>query len=359
MKIKHLLRLISPSRRSILGLDLSSVSIKMLELSVDGSSFCLESYGAAALPPNTYNGDRINDIDALAHSIKTLFALLKPNSKQVVLAVPDTAIITKVLQIHEGLTDREIEEYILIEAATFIPYPMNEINLDFDVLGSVGKNTSLLEVLVVASRTEHVLLRVEAVRRAGLDVLVVDVASYAMARAVRQATNHLSITTHNKLLIIMDVNEKSTHLMVFQGTKLVYSREEPIGGVAFINAVATYFDMNLDVLGDVSTEYEELVLALFKKDVLVWIKRALHFYYATSNGGGVDHILLIGSLATFPGLTHLIQDELAVLTKVANPFSSMYFGKKCSSDSINNHASGFMLASGLALRGIESYADTH
>jgi type IV pilus assembly protein PilM len=180
------LKLLKPKHRSILGIDISSSAVKILEISGSGEDICVEGYGREEIPASALEGNMIKDVDVVANCIKKLVERLRFTSKNVALAVPDSAVISKVVQINEGLTDLEMEELVVIEADKYIPYPIDEINLDFEVLGHSAKSSSLLDVLIVASRAENVNTRVEAAHRAGLEPKIVDVESYAVERSVQQ-----------------------------------------------------------------------------------------------------------------------------------------------------------------------------
>lgn len=358
-RISRLLKLFQPKHRSILGIDITSAAVKMLEISGNGETLCVENYGREVLPPHALDGNVIKDVDAVALCIKKLFDRLQTQCKQVALAVPDAAIISKIVQINDGLNDEDMEELIIIEADKYIPYPIDEINLDFEILGPSEKNRSMLDVLIVASRAENVNNRVETVTRAGLDVLVVDVESFAVERAAQQLAKDLPAAGQDKTIAIIDIGANYTHLFVLHGMKLIYSRDEKFGGMQLIEAIAAHYKMTVEqaVLakeqGMLPADYEAQVLAPFKENILVQIKRTMHFFYSASQEEDVDYILLAGGLARLPGLVNSIQDKLGVTATVANPFSNMSSGKKAHLDSINNDAPSLMVACGLALRNIE------
>lgn len=333
--------------------------MKILEFSGSGDQLCVEGYGREPLPSDALDGNVIKDTEAVANCIKKLCERAKLNCKQVALAVPDSAVISKIVQINDGLNDAEMEELVIIEADKYIPYPIDEINLDFEILGHSTKNSAMLDVLIVASRAENVNSRVEAIARAGLEARVVDVESYAVERAAQQLTNELPAGGQDKIVAIIDIGANYTHLFVLHGMRLIFSREEKFGGMQLIEAIAEYYKMTPEQAlaakneGALPPNYETEVLEPFKEMILLQIKRTLQFFYSTSQHGFVDHILLAGGLARQPGLVTLIQEQLGVTTTVANPLSHMSLGKMVHLDSINNDAPSLMVACGLALRHIE------
>jgi type IV pilus assembly protein PilM len=353
------LKLFKPKHRSILGIDISSFAVKILEISGSSGELCVEGYGYELLPSKALDGNVIKDIDAVADCIKRVIAKSKLSSKQVALAVPDSAVISKVVQLNDGLTDQEMEELVVIEADKYIPYPIDEINLDFEIQGHSAKNSALLDILIVASRAENVNSRVEAVTHAGLETKVVDVESYAVERAAQLLAKDLPAAGQDKIVPIIDIGASYTHLFVLNNMKLIFSREEKFGGMQLIESIAERYNMTLEEAflakneNTLPDDYESLVLEPFKEMVLLQIKRTLQFFYSTSQHSFVDHILLAGGVARQPGLAALIQEQLNVPTTVANPLSSMSIGKNVHVDSLNIDAPSLLVACGLALRNVE------
>lgn len=333
--------------------------MKILEISGSGEELCVEGYGRELLPPNALDGNVIKDIELVSACIKKLCDRSRLTCKQVALAVPDSAVISKIVQINDGLNDQEMEELVVIEADKYIPYPIDEINIDFEILGHSAKNSAMLDVLIVASRAENVNSRVEAVSRAGLEAKVVDVESYAVERAAQLLAKELPAGGQDKIVAIVDIGANYTHLFVLHGMRLIFSREEKFGGMQLIESIAEHYNMTPDQAlnakeqGTLPADYETEVFEPFKEMVLLQIKRTLQFFYSTSQHGFVDHILLAGGLARQAGLANLIQEQLGVTTSVANPLSYMSLGRMVNLESINNDAPALMVACGLALRNIE------
>ncbi len=354
-----MLELFKPKQRSILGIDISSSSIKILEISGSGGELCVEGYGRELLPPNALDGNVIKDIEAVTNCIKKLLVKARLSCKKVALAVPDSAVISKVVQINDGLNDEEMEELVVIEADKYIPYPIDEINLDFEILGHSAKNSAMLDILIVASRAENVNSRVEAVNRAGLTVTIVDVESYAVERAAQQLAKELPAGGQDKIVAIIDIGSRFSHLFVLHGMKLIFTREEKFGSIQLVEAIAEHYQMTYQQALDARAQrtlpddYDSEVLEPFKETLLLQVKRTLQFFYSTSQHGFVDHILLAGGLARHSNLDALIQEQLGVITTVANPFSQMCFSEKVDLEAVTNDAPSLMVACGLALRNIE------
>lgn len=293
---------------------ISSTSITILEISGSPNQYCVEGYGHMQLPKP------YSDIDIVAHAIKTLLSSSGLLSKQVVLAIPDSCVISKIIQISIYTRKQDIEEWVILEAEKHIPYPMNEINLDFHIIGPSIDNPALLDVLIVAARTEHVELRIETLRRAGLAVRIIDIESYAIERAACLWTGELSLLNQEKHSVLFDINESVMYCFVFYGEKIIFSRE--------------------DRLDDWHDFY----------GLLQQMQRAMQFFYSSFSHAFIGQMILAGSMPTLDSLKQFLQLHLEIPINIANPFVEMRFVNNNLRDLIEKDAPKLMVACGLALR---------
>lgn len=351
-----MLKLFKPKSRSIIGIDITSSSVKVLEISSTDNKYRIEGYGAEPLPANAIEGNTVKDIEAVAMCIKRVLSKAHLSGKHAVVAVPDSAVISKVVQINDGLNDAEIEELIVMEADKYIPYPIDEINIDFEVLGHSPKNSAMLDVLIVASRAENVGSRVEAVTRAGLEAKIVDVESFAVERAAHLLAKELPAQGQDKIVAVIDIGTLYTHLFVLHGMKIIFTREEEFGGKQLIDSIAAQYQVSFEQAALMKAEvnlpenYEEEVLAPFIEMILLQVKRTLQFFFSTSHHGFVDHIILAGGVARLPNLAGLVQEKTGIPTSVADPLHEMDFGKHVNRDEVVSQAPSLLVACGLALR---------
>lgn len=354
-----MLNLFKSQHRSILGIDISSTSVKILELSKNGEQYCIEGYGRATLPEKAMEGNTIKDVDAVAGCIKKLLISANFNCKLAACAVPESSAISKIIQINDGLTEQEIEEVVIIEADKYIPYPIDEINVDFNVIGPSTKNSAMVDVLIVASRTENVSNRVEVMNRAGLEARVVDVESYAVERACQLLKTDLPAGGEKKNIAVIDIGAAYTHLFILHGMKIIFSREEEFGGKQLIDAVVEHYGMSSQEAltaieqGTLPEDYMIEVLQPFTELILLQVKRALQFFFSTSHYTFVDHIILAGGIAKLPKIAQLLQEHINIPTSIANPLAKMSLSKKVNREIIENDSPMLMVACGLALRQIE------
>lgn len=340
----------------MLGIDISSSSVKILEISKAGDQYCVENYARGTLPENAMEGNAIKDIDAVAACIKQIVASKSFSSKKVALAVPESAAISKVIQINDGLNMQEMEEVVLTEAEKYIPYPIEEINVDFNIIGVSAKNSAMLDVLLVASRAENVSNRAEVITQAGLIPEIVDVESYAVERAAQLLKPELPAGGEKKNIAIIDIGTAYTHLFVLHDMKIIFSREEEFGGKQLIDEVMQKYNLkrqeaiNAIEQGSLPADYSDEILQPFKELILLQVKRAMQFFFSTTHYTFVDHIILAGGVAKLPGIAQLLQEHINIPTSIANPFAHMGLVKSLDRKLLTDDSPMLMLACGLALR---------
>lgn len=351
-----MLKLFKPKNHSMVGIDISSYSIKVLEITHVDDKFQIKGYGCERLPAKAFEGNTVKNIDAVAACLKRALLKAKITSKIAVLAVPDAAVISKIVQINKGLTESEIEALIFIETDNHFPYPIDEISVDFEVMGPSVNNPAMLDVLVVASRTVIVNSLVEVVNRAGLEAKIVDVESYAVERVAQLLTRDLPADGQDNLVAVIDIGAIFTHLLVLQGMKIIFNREEEFGSKQLINEIASHYGLCFEEATVMKTEgklpedYESAVLQPYMEMILLQIKRALQFFYSTSLHGSVDHIILAGSMDLLPNLAELVREKTGIATCIANPFQGMSFAKHLNHEQMKYEGPSLMVACGLALR---------
>jgi type IV pilus assembly protein PilM len=329
-----------PKYRSILGVDLSPTAVKVVEISCQGDKPCIESYGYENLPPNVIETTIIKDIDALAYCTQKLCAHINTSTKSAALAVPDSTVISKTIQIAAGLNEAELENLIFIEADNFLSYPADPINIDFSILGPSNKHPGMLDVFLVASRTENVHRRMEALLRAGLEAKIVDVESYAIARIVAQQLAK-DIPDQNKLIAVIDINFLFIHFLILDNGKSVFTREESFNAQQWVDVSHQQPERNSQPI-EMFRPFIDMIISQ--------VKRFLQYFFAANHYDFVEHIFLAGELARLTELASLIEKETGIPTSVANPFKHFAVSNKLNLARLTNLAPSFLLACGLALR---------
>ncbi|NVZ10211.1 pilus assembly protein PilM [Allochromatium humboldtianum] len=347
----------------LLGIDISTTAIKLIELSRTATTpvprFRVEHYAVEPLPGTAIVEKRIVEHEVVGDGIRRALARSGAKTKRAAVALAGAAVITKVINLPAALKDAEMESQIQLDADQYIPYPLEEVNLDFSVLGPSPSDPALVEVLLAASRRENVDDRISVLEIAGLTPLVVDVEAYAMEHACSMFLDGKGDGKEAPILGVVDVGASTTTLHVFSEGRIMYTREQNFGGRQLRDEVQRRYGLTDEQSaqkirdGDVADTYEIEVLNPFKEALAQQIGRALQFFYSGTTFSRVDRILLAGGSAGIPGVDALVEERLRIPATVANPFSQMSFAPRVNSKSLMREAPGMMVAVGLALRGFD------
>lgn len=348
-------------KTSFIGVDISATAIKMVELSAIGKQqFRLDGYANVTLPKGVISDGNINDLVQVADTMRSAWRLLGSRSRQVVLALPTAAVISKRVIMPAGLREEDLELQVESEANQYIPFPLEEMNLDFQVLGPIGKNTDEVEVLIVAAKKEKIDDRVAVAEEAGLKVSIVDVESYATETAYRQLVKQLPQHNKKTVTMMLDIGAHVTHINVMVGTQSVYAREQAFGGAMLSQEIQRRFGLSPEESeiakrqGGLPDSYEEEVLQPFLQNLASEAARAISFFTNSTQYNKVDHVLLAGGVSATAGLAALIEQKAGVHTLVANTFQGMTLANKIKASQLETDAPALMIACGLALRGVDA-----
>lgn len=344
--------------RAVVGLDISSTSVKLLELSRHGDRYRVETYAVRALPPNAVVEKNINDLEAVAEVIKAMVKQSKTKLKHAAVAVAGSAVITKVIDMPAGLSDDAMETQISLEADQYIPFPLEEVAIDFEVQGPSPRNAEQVEVLLAACRRENVEMRANVLELADLIPEKVDVEAYTMERAFELISEQLE-DQDGQVVAVIDVGATMTTLSVLVDGKTVYTREQLFGGKQLTEEIQRRYGLSMEEAGlakkqgGLPDDYESEVLGPFKEAVVQQVTRSLQFFFSASQYNDVDYIILAGGVASMDGLVALIEEKLGTQTIVANPFASMSVSSRVNAVALANDAPSLMIATGLAMRSFD------
>jgi type IV pilus assembly protein PilM len=354
-----LAELFKPKKPPVLGLDISSTAIKLLELGKSGDRMRVESYAVEPLPPNSVIEKNIADVEAVGEAIKRAVKRSGSRTKNAAAAVAGSAVITKTIAMPSTLSEDEMEQQIQLEADQYIPYPLEEVNLDFEVLGPTENDPERVDVLLAASRSENVDVRVAAIELAGLKPRIIDVEAYAMENAFAMLAPQLPEQGIDQTIAVIDVGATMTTLNVMHDLKSIYTREQVFGGKQLTEEIQRRYGLSYEEAGMAKRQgglpdnYVPEVLEPFKDAMAQQVSRSLQFFFSSSQYSAVDHIVLAGGSAMIPGIDEMIADRLGVHTSIANPFSNMTLASRVKAQSLSNDAPALMIACGLALRSFD------
>jgi len=347
--------LFKPRAPAVVGIDISSTAVKLLELSRSDRGYRIESWAVEPLPADAIRDKLIGDVDAVGNAVKRVLERSGCKLKHAAASVAGSAVITKILTLPSGLSDDDLEGQVQVEAGQFIPYPLDDISLDFHVLGNRG--TEMVDVVMAACRTETVDARVAALELAGLSMKVVDVEAFAIARAAEQLPA-IQQAAGDSVTAVFDIGATTTTMIVLREGRLVYTREHAFGGRALVDDVQRRYGLSLDEAQtairsrSLPESYAEDVLPGFRHNVAVQIGRLLQYFYAGSEFSRVDQIVVAGGTASLPELAPAISAEIGVPTHAGNPLANMSRASRVPVRAVEEGAS-MMIACGLALRSFD------
>ena len=342
-----------------LGIDISSTSVKLLELSSSKGRYRVENYAVEPLPPNTVVEKNITDVEGTAEAVSRVKNRCKSGTSDAAVAVAGSAVITKTIEMDGALSEDEMESQIRVEADQYIPYPLDEVSMDFEVQGVSENSPEKVEVLLAACRTETVDVRVDVLELAGLSAKVVDVEAYAMERAFGLMEDTLTHGEANQTVAILDIGATMTTLSVLHDSKTIYTREQLFGGRQLTEEIQRRYGLSLEEAGlakkqgGLPDDYETEVLEPFKDAIVQQVSRSLQFFFSSSQYNDVDFIVLAGGSSSIAGLDELIQDRVNMPTVIANPFTSMSVASRVNAAALSSDAPSLMIACGLALRSFD------
>jgi type IV pilus assembly protein PilM len=352
--------LFNESTPPLIGVDISTSAVKMVELS--GSSkgtYRLEAYSIASIPKDAIVDGNVTGLEQVSDAVKLAWKLLGSREKRAALALPSAAVITKKVLMAADLRETDMEAQVEAEANQYIPFPLEEVNIDFQIIGAAPNNPDEVEVLIAAARKEKIEDRVAAAEDAGLKVTVMDVDTYATEAAYRMVANQLPNGGKDQTVMIVDIGAVMMHINVLHDNKSVYIREQSFGGGQLTQEIQRRFGLSVEEAeiakrkGGLPESYENEVLQPFMQSMSTEVARALQFFTSSTQYNRVDHIVLAGGCAAIPTVDVMVQDRTQVNTIVANPFQSMSLGSRVKQQQVAIDAPALIIACGLAMRGVD------
>lgn len=351
--LKSLLKRQAPP---MVGIDIGSNAIKAVLLVKTDSGYRLEGVAQLPVPKGAVVDHEIQDIEAVGSVIKTLRKRFPRKFNQAALAVSGSSVMTKVVYMDGTLSEQELEDQIRIEADNLIPYPLDEVSLDFEVIGPNRSDSARVDVLLAASRTENIEARAGAVKQGGFDARVVDIEGYALGRAAELIAAQLAQGAASKVVAFVDIGANMTTFSFVVNGEVVYTREQVFGGEQYTQSIASYYGMepgeaeNAKLAGELPRNYNFEVLAPFQTSLLQQLRRTIQIFCTSSGHDKVHSVVLCGGTARLEGIVQLLNEELGVNTLIANPFQGMEIADGIASDALTGDAARYMVACGLALR---------
>ncbi|WP_016956909.1 pilus assembly protein PilM [Catenovulum agarivorans] len=351
-----------------IGVDIGSYSVKAVLLEQAEDKIKLLHYATESMPKGAMNERDLQDIEAVGKVLSRLRKKLPKQHKEVAVAISGSTVITKTVYMDVNFTDEELATQIEIEADSLIPYPIEEVSLDFERLSVNSADPTKVDVLLSAARTESVEARVSALELGGFSARIMDVEAFALARAAQVCLEQLPDDANDKLIGLVDIGANMTLMSVLKGNKILYTRDQSFGGDAYTKNIVNYYNKTYEeaelakLTKDLPPNYTFEVLAPFQTAVIQQIRRAIQMFLTSSAEEKIDYLILSGGTALVEGIQQVIEDELGLHCVIANPFAQMITddpaqaeeGQSAESQAHEPVLSAqFMIATGLAMRSIE------
>ncbi len=346
--------------KSVLGLDITTSSVKLIELAESARQYRVESYAAEPTPANAINEKAIVDAEAVGEAVRRAVKRSGTRTREVAIAISGDAAITKVIQMPSNLSSSEMEGQVELQADQYIPFPMEEVSFDFEVVGPSERDPDMLDVLLVATRTENVEQRQAAVEAAGLQTRVVDVEAFALENACHLLTHQMPDGGVDKFIAVVDFGASTTTFSVLKDMQVIYTRDFAFGGQQLTEEIMRTYGLSMEDAGRAKKEgglpsnYQPEVLDAFIDDMSQQVSRSLQFFLASGSGREQpDQILACGGCANIPGVAEMIGSRVGIPTEIGDPLGQMKLASRAKAQGVRRDATALLTACGLALRSFD------
>ena len=341
-----------------LGIDIGTGSVRLVELDRDASGqWVLERCAVEPLPSGVIASDgSIEQFDQAVDAVKRVVRKSGTRAKTAVAALPPSAVIAKKVVLPEGLSENEIDLQIESEAGQYIPFSLDEVSLDYYVMGPSRTSAGDEEVMIVAARKERVDDMTALMNAAGLRLKVLDVASFAMQAAAERLIKGLPHRGRDAMIALVHVGAASTYVYMLRNGEVLFEREQPFGGTHLTQHIARLYGMTQEeaeskkVAGQLPDDYSEVILRPFMERLAQEMQSALQFFYSSTPYNKVDYMLLSGGSASLSKLTEVVTQTTGAACLLANPFDGMTMGSQVQDRKLRRDAPAFLTACGLAMR---------
>jgi len=346
--------------QALIGLDISSSAVKLLEFGRRGDQYSVEAYAVEPLPPNVVADKQVADPKIVGEAIARAVSRSGTRCKRAAVAVAGSSVITKVIIMPGNLVDAEMEEQIKLEADQYIPYAIDEVNLDFQVIGPAAQDPESVDVLLAACRKEQIDGRIAALEIAGLSPKIIDIEAYALENACLFLRHQMPDSGRGKTVAVVDLGASTTLVLILHDQKPIYTRDQAFGGKQLTEDIMRHFGLSYEEAGkakkagDLPEAYNAEVLPRFIDDMAQQIDRAFQFFFAsTSQYPTIDQVLLAGGCANIPGVEVAIQERIRIPCAIARPFGKMAVASRVKPQALAKDEATLLIASGLALRAFD------
>jgi type IV pilus assembly protein PilM len=341
----------------MIGLDISSSSAKLVELGqAANGEYVLERFASEPFQKGWITDGQIEKFDEVADAVRKLVQKSGTRTKHVAMAMPQSAVITKKIMLPAGLREEELEIQVETEANQYIPFSLDEVSLDFCVIGPSPTSGGDVEVLIAASRKDRVQDRQGLAEAAGLKPLVLDIESHASRLAMTRIVSALPNEGKDALVALFEIGADTTSLKVLRDEEMLYDRDQAFGGSQLTQLISRQYGFSFEeaeakkLAGDLPEDYDSAILVPFVDSLSQEIGRALQYFFTSTPHHKVHYVMLGGGTASLPGLKERVTELTGFASMVVNPFDNMKLGSAVREAKVRRDAASYLTACGLAMR---------
>ncbi len=350
-------RILGRQHPPVIGLDISSSSVKLVELGQTASGeLVLERFGSEPFEKGWITDGQIEKFDEVAEAVKRLVHKAGTKTRHVAMAMPQSAVITKKIMLPAGLSEEELELQVETEANQYIPFSLDEVSLDFCVVGPSATSAGDVEVLIAASRKDRVQDRQGLAEAAGLKPVVLDIESHASRLAMTRVVSVLPNQGKDALVALFEIGADTTSLKVLRDEEMLYDRDQAFGGAQLTQLISRQYGFSFEeaeqkkLSSDLPEDYESTILDPFVDSLSQEIGRALQYFFTSTPHHKVHYVMLAGGTATLPRLKDRVTELTGFASMVVNPFDNMKLGPAVRESRLRREAPSYLTACGLAMR---------
>lgn len=343
----------------IVGLDIGTRQIKAVLIERTAKGFVLQGYACEPITKRAFAEREIKDFDAISLTLKKIKMALKTKVKTASIAVAGSSVLSKIVHMDPGQSDYELESQIEIEADSLIPYPLEEVYLDFEELGPSKTHPGKNNVLLTAAHRDLVDSRITLVREVPYEPKIVDMEGYALGNALFYFH---PLESEDERVCCINLGASLLQICVWQHGEVIYTKEHAFGMNMLMQDLAAINMMEVDdvekkvLSGTMQGNWEQETLPMFAANLQQQINRAIQMYVSTLHAERPERIVLSGGGATIPALVDNLKQELGLEIEVFNPFEGMTINPKLDAERLAQIAPQLALAAGLASR---SFTEWH
>ncbi|WP_374581206.1 pilus assembly protein PilM [Pseudoduganella sp.] len=349
--------LLGGAQAPLVGLDISTSSVRLVELSDAGKDGVrLERCASEPLPRGAVSDGNIENMEQVVEAVRRLIKKSGTRAKHVALGMPPASVITKKIVLPAGMSEEQLEVQVESEAAQYIPFALDEVSLDFDVIGPVANSVDDIEVMLAAARREKVEDRVAIAESAGMKAQVMDIESYAARAALDRITAQMPDGGAGQMIALFQIGAVSLQISVMLDGATVYEREQPFGGNSLTQDIVRSYGLAFEEAearkksGDLPENFQSDVLAPWLEGAALEVTRAIQFFFTSTPFTKIDQIFLAGGCAVLPGLLEIIASRTRISSAVVSPFKGMQLASGVREQALRSDAPAYLVACGLAMR---------